>query len=156
MAVHGDQCPHEPHFDERRVRLVRGIVPEKLHLALLLPQNPAREIGGDADDARGGLAVGRVQEPHVLRTQFIEKDLAEKIRVRVFDQHGRRAIVRFAGTVIGKAHEIHKRQRHHEQPHVRALVLEKEPQVRVPDVEDSFHSWERRRHAGRVTLDSRE
>ncbi len=132
------------------VRLLRGIVPEKLHLALLLLQNPARKIGGYADDARSGLAVGRVQEPHVLRTQFSEKDSAEKIRVRVFDQHGRRAIIRFAGAVIGKAHEVHKHQRHHEQPHVRAPVLEKEPQVRLPDVEDSFHSWERRRDAGEL------
>jgi hypothetical protein len=29
-------------------------------------------------------------------------------------------------------------------------MLEKEPQVRLPDVEDAFHAWERRRLAGEL------
>ena len=79
MAIHGNQRPHEPHFDKRRVRLLRGIAPEKLHLALLLPQNPAREIGGDADDARGGFAVGRSRS-HM----FCELSSSRKMRLRKF------------------------------------------------------------------------
>ena len=121
MSVHGDQGAKQPELNDGGICRVRTAAFQELHLALLVLKNLGGKIGGNPDDARRRFAVGRIEQGHILRAQFIHENPAQKIGVEIFNQHLRLPVGWIAGTPIGEAHEIHKGQRNKKKPHEGAL-----------------------------------